>query len=405
MEDINLLEEKYIELLLKRCLSFSDSKILFISYDKVNKNFIDKVIQYAKRMQISEIVLEEEDAFLMHDKLKTLSISEIKQDPYFDKTKWNTYAKKNASFLMFETYFPNLMNDIDSNKLAQAKLFSNNTRNIFRNLESEHKIPWCIAALPNQIWADYLFKDDDSYDKLFRVILKMCMVDTPNPIESWNNYISEAQIRSDKLNNLQIKKLHYTNNLGTDLYIELPDGAIWCIVGGKDEKYRICNMPSYEVFTTPDYRKTEGIVYSAKPLIYGGGLIDKFYIVFKEGKVVDYGAEKGYEILKNIIESDSNSCYLGEVALVNYNSPISNTKLVFGTTLFDENASCHLALGRAYPTCLKNGPQMSNEELLNHGSNISDTHVDFMIGTNDLKIEAKTINGDIVIFENGNFTI
>ena len=164
-------------------------------------------------------------------------------------------------------------------------------------------------------------------------------------------------------------------------------------------------MPSYEIFTTPDFRKTNGIIYSSKPLIYNGGLVDKFYLKFQNGKVVDYNAEVGKDILKNIIESDKYSYYLGEVALVNYNSPISDTGLVFGNTLLDENASCHLALGNGFPECIKDGYNMSDEKLLEAGVNISKNHIDFMIGTEDLNIEAETKKGKILIFEKGNFKI
>ena len=164
-------------------------------------------------------------------------------------------------------------------------------------------------------------------------------------------------------------------------------------------------MPSYEIFTSPDYRYTNGIVYSAKPLIYNGALIEDFYIIFKDGKAISSGAKKGSEVLTGIINSDQNSCYLGEVSLINHDSPISNTGLVFGTTLFDENASCHLALGDSFPECLEKGLSKTKEELLQEGLNNSKNHVDFMIGTSDLNITAETINGTIPIFQNGNFVI
>ena len=199
--------------------------------------------------------------------------------------------------------------------------------------------------------------------------------------------------------------MHYKNNLGTDLTVELPSDVIWNSAAGEEDSNMLVNMPSYEIFTSPNYKKTSGIVYSAKPLIYGGGKIDEFYIEFKEGKVINYDAKQGKEILKQIIESDENSCYLGEVALVNNNSPISNTNLVFGTTLFDENASCHLALGDGFPDSLKEGLTMTKDELLRKGINQSKNHVDFMIGTKDLEIEAETKDGIVQIFKDGNFVI
>ena len=405
-ENYEVLEDKYIELLLKRCLNFDKSKSLFLSYDKVNKRFADKVISYAKNMGVLDIGIDCEDIYERHEKLKNIKLEDIEKDSYFDKSNWDIYAKKDASFLMLESEFPGVMDDIDPKKIAKAKFTNRKTRELFREKELKNEIPWCIAAIPNQVWADKIFKNDpNSLEKLYDVIFKMCMVDTLDPILSWNNYIKEVDIKIRKLNDLKITKLHYTNSLGTDLYIEMPEYVIWRGVGSGSEKNMIVNMPSYEIFSSPNYLKTEGIVYSSKPLFYGGAVVNDFYLKFKEGKVVDFNAKEGYEILKGIIESDSNSCYLGEVALVDYDSPISNTKLVFGTTLFDENASCHLALGEAFSDTIPDGSNMSREELLKNGLNVSSNHVDFMIGTSDLVIEAETKDGLIKLFDKGNFTI
>ena len=200
--------------------------------------------------------------------------------------------------------------------------------------------------------------------------------------------------------------MHYTNNLGTDLIINLLENSIW---NGASEKTKsgvefIANIPTQEVFTTPNRLGTNGIVYSSKPLIYNGGFINDFFIEFKDGKVINYDAKEGKDILKGIIESDENACYLGEVALVDYNSPISTSKLIHYETLYDENASCHLALGSGFTECVKGTDNKSKEELISLGFNYSDNHVDFMIGTEDLNIMAKTFDGkEVQIFKDGNF--
>ena len=165
-------------------------------------------------------------------------------------------------------------------------------------------------------------------------------------------------------------------------------------------------MPTEEIFTTPKRNGVNGTVYSTKPLNYGGNLIDNFSFTFKDGKIIDFTAEEGYDSLKELLDTDEGSRYLGEVALVPYNSPISNSNILFFNTLFDENASCHLAIGKAYPSCIKNGEQMNDKELLNAESNISLTHVDFMIGSKDLDIIGITKEGNKVqVFKNGNFAI
>ena len=208
---------------------------------------------------------------------------------------------------------------------------------------------------------------------------------------------------SDILNNYNFECLKYTNSLGTDLSVYLPKGHMWKTGFGSHGE--ICNLPTEEIFTSPDYKKTEGIVYSSKPLYYNNVLIDNFSLTFKNGKVVEYHAEKGEDLLRTIIETDENSCYLGECALVSYDSPINNTGIIFNETLFDENASCHLALGRGFIECISN-EDLSDEELKNRGVNVSNTHVDFMIGTNDLKIVGITDEKEeITIMENGNLII
>ena len=402
--DKKKLDYKYIKLLLERCLDFKKSKILFINYNKEIRDFVLKIKEYALDMGIKEVYLDEDDPEKIKNILTNSTIFEIENCSLFNKSIWDDYAKKNASFLMLETENPGLMDDVDAEKIAKASFCKRATRPIFREKEAKNEISWCIAAYPGQSWAKSIFpSDENAYDKLYMTICKMCMVDTPDPVISWDNYMKESQTIVDKLNSLGILKLHYTNSLGTDLSVTLPKDHIWVGIG--DNKDMIFNMPSYEIFTSPDYRYTEGLVYSSRPLVYNGALVEKFYLEFKEGKVVSYEAKKGKEIIKGIVEGDSNSSFLGEVSLINNNSPISNTGLIYGTTLFDENASCHLALGDSFPECIKNGLNLSKQELLNKGLNDSKNHVDFMIGTSDLNIVAETKNGCVQIFKDGNFCI
>ena len=401
MKDLDL---KYIELLVDKCLWFNESKCLYINYNKLNKEFVDKLCDYAKSKGIIDIYLEEIDYYYKRDLLNKSTLDEIKENDYFKSTIWNEYAKKDASFLFINSEMPGLMDDVEPEKLALASYLRRTTKPIFNEKRDKGLLSWCIAAYPNELWAKKIFKDNPkAYDLLYENIMKMCMVDTDNPIASWDNQLRTVDEKVKILNELKIKKLHYTNSLGTDLYLTLPDNYLYASAyDGKG----IVNLPSYEVFTSPDYRYTEGIVYSALPLIHNGAYIDEFWVKFENGKVVDFDAKKGKEVLKGIIESDPNACYLGEAALVNNDSPISNTGLVFETTLFDENASCHIALGDGFNECLKDGLTMSEDELKEHGVNQSKNHVDFMIGTPDLNIEATLENGDkILIFKDGNFCI
>lgn len=395
------MREKYIKLLLEKCINFDNSKSLFISYDIINQDFIDSVVEYAKKIGVTDIYLDKHNLSEEHDLLNQISLEEIEKHPYFNDSIWDEYAKKGASFLMLRAPFPGLMDDVDPKKLAKAEFIRRSTKPVYKKRQLTYEIPWCIAALPNKVWADKLFEGkENSLELLENMIYKICMVDTNSPIDSWNNYLNNNKSRIEMLNHLKLKCLNYKNSLGTNLNIELLENSIWCDAGSNG----LVNMPSYEIFTSPNYKKTSGIVYSSRPLYYSGGLIDKFWIKFKDGKAIDCGAKVGEEILKGIINSDSNSAYLGEVALVENDSPISNTGLVYGLTLIDENASCHLALGAGFVECIENGEQLTEEELLNQGINMSKIHVDFMIGTPDLEITGETFdNKKVKIFEKGNF--
>lgn len=243
-------------------------------------------------------------------------------------------------------------------------------------------------------------------DKLWKAIIKSIRLDAEDPVAAWKEHTANLKKRVDFLNRKNFKYLRYSNSLGTDLIIELPEGHQW--IGGAE--YTIggiefnANMPTEEVYTLPKRNGVEGKVVSTMPLNYNGNIIDNFTLTFKEGRIVDYTAEKGLDMLRTLIETDEGSHYLGEVALVPYDSPISNQRILFYNTLFDENASCHLAIGKAYSTCLRNGRDMTEEELLKAGVNDSLVHVDFMIGTEDLEITGITAYGkEVPVFLKGNF--
>ena len=224
----------------------------------------------------------------------------------------------------------------------------------------------------------------------------------------WDVHTKRLHHNNQVLNDFNFKSLHFTSGLGTDLTVELVKNHIWA--GGNEESTKgvifNANMPTEENFSMPLKTGVNGIVYASKPLNYNGVLVKDFWLRFKDGKVVEYDAKEGLETLKSLVEYDEGSSYLGEVALVNYDSPISNSKILFMNTLFDENASCHLALGRAYPMNIKGGHEMSQEELDQAGSNNSMEHEDFMFGTSDMNIVGTRFDGSLVqVFKDGNFVI
>lgn len=400
-------QEKYADLLLTKGVSIKRGMPLLISAPMEAYEFVRILSKKAFEMGVTDIGYDLVDENIKHDALKYLEINELKDNTLFNKKIFDEYAKKDAAFLMLMSDDPKLMDDIDKNKLSEAAIFSRKSKPLYKQRQLNNEIVWCIACVATKKRAEAMFENaDDALDKLWEAIFDACYINNKNPEQAWNTFIEETKKKTEILNKLKIKELHYTNNLGTDLTITLLENSIWNGAGEKTKNGQefIANIPTQEVFTTPDRLGTNGIVYSSKPLIYNGGFINDFFIEFKEGKVINYGAKEGKEILKGIIESDENACYLGEVALVDYNSPISTSKLIHYETLYDENASCHLALGSGFIECVKGADGKTKEELLKIGFNYSDNHVDFMIGSEDLTIMAKTFDDkEIQIFKDGNF--
>ncbi len=408
MTDFDMLDRKYAQLLLKKCLCFENTDTLLIEYmTHEQDDFVNIIIEEAKKMNIKEIVLCCNDRDEMHEYLVNTDISDIRLNPIIDKSSWDEVSKKHGCILHINTFIPILMSDIPSEKISKMNQVVAPTFSYYR-ANNKYNFPWVICAYPNKRWAEFLFKNDsDSYLKLYNYIIEMCMVDKSDPSKEWDEYIKTINGCKDKLQSMGIRKLIYKNSLGTDFEVGLPKNYNWINLDKRDNYGNpiIVNMPSYEIFTTPDCKTANGIVYNSRPLVFHNKIIDDFYIEFKDGVAVNYGAGVGEDTLKDLIENYRNSNRLGEVALVNNNSPISNTGIIFYNTLFDENASCHLALGRGNPSTIKGYKDLTPEELESLGVNSSNVHVDFMIGTPDLEIVADTEKGKQLIFKNGNFDI
>lgn len=399
---------KYAKLLLVKGLCINEGQPLVINAPIDAIDFVRVLTEVACELKINDIYFDWVDDELKHTELKYYNEESIKKSRFWDKTIHNEYAKKNAAFLFLVDSNPDIMNDIPSSKLKVAGEYSLKTRNIYREMQENNQVDWCIAGVATTAWAKLIFGNiPNAKEELWNKIFDICLINEEDPISSWTNKMKSNKEMQEKLNKLNIKSLHYTNSLGTDLTIELADSALWCggasLIKGREP---IVNLPTEEVFTTPNKFKTSGRVYTSLPLIHSGIMIKDICLDFKEGKVVNYTASSGVEELKNIIEFDSESMMLGEAALVDKNSKISMSKTLFYETLYDENAACHIALGRGFKECLKDGQNKTKEELEDLGYNKSNNHVDIMIGTDDLNITATTYdNQEIVIFKNGSFNI
>ncbi len=275
--------------------------------------------------------------------------------------------------------------------------------------EMDNKYQWCIAAVAGKDWAKKVFPNDRvsvAVEKLWDAILLTSRA-YGDGIKNWDEHNLDLKNRYDYLNSLGISELHYTSSNGTDLRVGLlPESRF---MGGcekllnSDVEFN-ANIPSEEVFTSPDRNRAEGVVYASLPLSCQGALIENFWFRFEGGKIVEAHAEKGEELLISILDTDDGARYLGECALVPYDSPIRNSGILFYNTLFDENAACHLAFGEGFSGCIKDHDKYTLEEMRNMGLNNSLVHVDFMIGTKDLSITATTFDGkEVPIFKDGNW--
>jgi aminopeptidase len=265
-----------------------------------------------------------------------------------------------------------------------------------------------MVSIPTPEWSAKVFPELDEETrvaKLWELIFKLTRVDGDNPVEAWKQHIDQLSEKKNLLNAKKYSKLHFKAP-GTDLLVDLAEKHQWVSASSFNEKgtLYVPNLPTEEVFTMPNRNGVNGTVTSTKPLSYNGTLIKGFTFTFEEGKIVKATAEQGEEVLQRLLDMDEGARYLGEVALVPHDSPISNSNLIYYNTLFDENASCHLAIGNAYPFCLEGGTAMSKEELIAQGANISFTHVDFMIGSAEMDIDGITEDGSREpLFRQGNW--
>lgn len=408
MTDFKKLLQKYAELSIKIGVNLQRNQTLVINSPIECAEFVRIIAEEAYKSGAKDVHVEWGDEELSLIKFMNAPEEAFKEFPKWKADGYEELAKNGAAFLSISASNPELLKAVDPKRIAE----SNKTRSIalkkYREYIMNSTVAWSIVSIPTKAWAKKVFSDlseEKAVEKLWENIFKIVRIDTTNPVEAWNAHLKNLQEKVDFLNDKKFKKLHYISK-NTDLTIELPEKHLWSGGGEYNKKrtYFVANMPTEEVFTLPLKTGVNGKVTSTKPLNYSGNLIENFTLVFENGKIVDFSAEKGYETLKKLIETDEGSHYLGEVALVPYNSPISNSNIIFYNTLFDENASCHLALGEAYPICLEGGSSMSEEELKKEGANLSLTHVDFMIGSPDLDITGETKGGKTIqVFKNGNW--
>ena len=399
---------EYAKLIARMGVNVQKGQEVYIRSGLEHPEFTAMVAEECYRLKAKKVVVDWEYQPLdklayRHQTVKTLGTV-----PDYVETRWKHYTENLPFcriFLMSDD--PDGLKGVNTAKMAKAMQMSRKVIKPYRD-KMEGNNQWCIAAIPGKKWAKKLFPElrtNQAVEKLWEEILKAARA-MEEPVKAWEDHNRDLRERCAYLNSLGIEKLVYKAGNGTDFSVGMiPEGRF---AGGSETSRQGIefnpNMPTEECFISPDRKTAEGVVYASKPLCYNGILIENFWIRFHEGKAVEWHAEKNGDLLSELIKMDEGAAYLGECALVPYDSPISQSGILFYNTLFDENAACHLALGFGFPDCIEGGLEMSLDEVHALGVNDSMVHEDFMIGTSDLSIDAVCRDGrTVAIFRDGNW--
>lgn len=407
--DIQILK-KYAELVVKTGINLQEKQQLFIMSPLECASFARIIAEKAYEAGAINVIVDYHDENLELIKYNKAPNECFEKEPKYLALAREELVNEKTAFISISARDPELLSGVESNKISMLAKTTNKALRNFSNALMSNEVQWCVVSIPTKAWAKKVFpntSEEEAMEKLWNSIFSIVRADKESPVSAWNEHLANLKLRKDYLNGKNFKYLYYKSE-GTDLIVELPEDHIW--LSGeehtKDGIKFVANMPTEEVFTLPKREGVNGYVTSKKPLIYGGNIIDNFKLIIKDGKIVDFTADKGGEILKGLLDTDEGARYLGEVALVGCNSPISNSGLIFYNTLFDENASCHFAFGEAYPSCLKGSDNMTKEQLIEKGANDSLTHVDFMVGSAELEIIGETTTAERVdIFKAGEWVI
>lgn len=407
-----LLLQKYAKLAVKVGINIQKGQILVVNSPVACYELTREIARSAYEEGASYVMVRWSDDVITKDYYTFAPMDVITEVPEYVISQSHYIVDKGAALLSITAPTPGLMKDVDGSKLLASAKASNEKLSFMRKHTMANGTQWLVLAAPTVAWAEKVFpglKGEEATDKLWAAILSACRVTENNdPIQEWNDHMDRLAKHNKMLNEYDFECLRFKNGVGTDLEVKLVEGHIWG-GGGEDSQkgvYFAPNIPTEETFTMPHSHGVNGKVVATMPLNYQGKLIEDFYLVFKDGAVVEYGAKKEEDALKSLIELDEGSKRLGEVALISHDSPISNMNILFYNTLFDENASCHLALGNAYSMNIVGGTEAKEEDLIPLGYNKSLVHVDFMIGTSDLSIIGVTQEGkEVEVFVNGDFAI
>ncbi|MBD8499438.1 aminopeptidase [Paenibacillus arenosi] len=402
--------EKYAELIVKVGINVQQGQEVVVNSTLESAPLARLVAAKAYEAGASNVHVEWTDEMLSRLKYEKAADEVFTNYPAWEVAKREAFLDKRAAFISIVSSNPDLLKGIDPQRIGNFQKASGQALTKYRQFIQSDKVSWTVVAASSKAWAEKVFPNasaEQAVEQLWAAIFDSVRLHHEDPVQAWEAHNDNLHAKVDILNENHFHKLHYTAP-GTDLTIELPEKHLWVGASSTNEQKVnfMANMPTEEVFTVPYRDGVDGYVSSTKPLSYGGNLIDNFKLTFEKGRIVKVEAEQGQSILEQLVDTDEGARYLGEVALVPHQSPISESNILFYNTLFDENASNHLAIGSGYAFNVEGGKEMSQDELRAAGVNTSITHVDFMIGSAEMNIDGILKDGTSVpIFRNGNWAI
>lgn len=408
LSDFNELLKKYARLIAETGVATEKGHTVVLQISVDQAPLARLITQEAYKLGAAEVIVQWTDDHIQREFLLHAATDRIENVPQSKIDQADEWLEKGASRISVVSADPDAFAGVDSQRVASYQAAAGKALMNLRKATQANKVSWTVVAAAGKQWAAKVFPDlpeEEQVDALWDQIFKTTRVYEEDPVLAWKKHDEKLAKKAEELNQEQFSALHYTAP-GTDIIIGLPKNHLWEGAGSynaRGEKF-MANMPTEEVFTAPDSHRVDGYISSTKPLSYAGTIISGMKFTFKDGKVVDFSAEQGEDVLAKLLDTDEGARRLGEVALVPDPSPISQSGIIFFNTLFDENASNHLALGSAYAFSVKGGTEMSDEELAEAGLNRSQTHVDFMVGSDKMDIDGIREDGSTVpIFRNGDW--
>jgi len=401
--------KEYADVILTSGINLKKGQNLNIACSHGNYEFARLVAERAYKWGAGFVHIEIRDNYLLKARAENQEKEQLDYFPLFSQVHSSQIVSEEWAFLSIDnTDESDILQDADPDKVQALTKTNRKGRDVLLSSLMKDKTPWNIVAYPNDKWAKSVLGESATAEDLWEILKPILRLDEADPVGAWRSHCGELIERSRKLGEMKIATLHFTDNDGTDLTIGLPDDVSWDGGGAilPDGRAFMPNIPTEEIFTTPDRLKTEGFVKVRKPLQVLETRVEGAWFRFKEGKVIEHGAEVGAEILGKFLSIDEGAAMLGEIALVDGSSRIAQSGRLFNSILFDENASSHMALGFGFPGSLPDGDAMTDDDLNAAGCNTSLVHIDFMIGTENTLVTGIDKNGKkVTIMENGHFAV